>query len=68
MFCFVQVAGYTQVYEKNFTFASVRAAGHLVPADQPARALALFKTFLSGQFLKPFVYPAKSSNTTNPTL
>ncbi len=47
--------GYTQVYGKNFTFASVRASGHLVPQDQPARALTLFKGFLSGKPLVEFV-------------
>jgi hypothetical protein len=50
-----QVDGYTQVYGKNFTFASVRASGHLVPQDQPARALTLFKGFLSGKPLVKFV-------------
>jgi hypothetical protein len=49
------VDGYTQVYGKNFTFASVRASGHLVPQDQPARALTLFKGFLSGKPLVEFV-------------
>ncbi|CAK9273574.1 unnamed protein product [Sphagnum jensenii] len=50
-----QVDGYTQVYGKNFTFASVRASGHLVPQDQPARALTLFEGFLSGKPLVEFV-------------
>ncbi|XP_024375470.1 serine carboxypeptidase-like 22 isoform X2 [Physcomitrium patens] len=54
-----QVSGYAQVYEKNFTFSTVRAAGHLVPADQPKRALALFHSFLTGKPLEPFEYPAR---------
>lgn len=54
-----QVSGYAQIYEKNFTFATVRAAGHLVPADQPKRSLALFRSFLKGEPLQAFVYPAR---------
>ncbi|KAI3445070.1 hypothetical protein Pfo_001735 [Paulownia fortunei] len=43
-----QVGGYTQVYEDNLTFATVRGAGHQVPSDQPARALSLIMHFLAG--------------------
>ncbi|KAG9135390.1 hypothetical protein Leryth_007149 [Lithospermum erythrorhizon] len=43
-----QVGGYTQVYEGNVTFATVRGAGHQVPSFQPARALSLAMHFLSG--------------------
>jgi serine carboxypeptidase-like clade 2 len=43
-----QVGGFTEVYEGGLTFATVRAAGHMVPAFQPARALTLIKNFLDG--------------------
>lgn len=43
-----EVGGYTQVYEGNLTFATVRGAGHQVPSFQPVRALALIKHFLAG--------------------
>ncbi|XP_051144146.1 serine carboxypeptidase-like 40 [Andrographis paniculata] len=43
-----QVGGYTQVYEENLTFATIRGAGHMVPTDQPARALSLIRHFLAG--------------------
>lgn len=43
-----QVGGYTQVYEGDITFATVREAGHQVPSYQPARALSLIKHFLDG--------------------
>jgi serine carboxypeptidase-like clade 1 len=42
-----QVAGYVTVYTEttgeDFTFATVYHAGHMVPEDKPAEALALFK-------------------------
>ncbi|KAI9116639.1 hypothetical protein K1719_012297 [Acacia pycnantha] len=43
-----QVAGYTQVYKGDLTFATVRGAGHQVPSYQAARSLSLFKHFLDG--------------------
>ncbi|KAI3448853.1 hypothetical protein Pfo_005518 [Paulownia fortunei] len=46
-----QVGGYTQVYEGNLTFATVRGAGHEVPIYQPARALSLIMHFLAGKEL-----------------
>lgn len=48
-----QVGGWTQQY-KGLTFATVREAGHLVPATQPGRALALFRSFLAGKPLPAF--------------
>jgi serine carboxypeptidase-like clade 2 len=49
MFGFVsQVGGYTEVYEGDLTFATVRDAGHLVPSFQPARGFFLIKHFLDG--------------------
>ncbi|WCJ18582.1 serine carboxypeptidase-like 40 [Euphorbia peplus] len=44
----MEVGGYTQVYEGNLTFATVRGAGHQVPSFQPLRALSLVKHFLDG--------------------
>ncbi|KAJ4843424.1 Serine carboxypeptidase-like 40 [Turnera subulata] len=43
-----EVGGYTQVYEGDLTFATVRGAGHQVPTYQPLRALALVMHFLGG--------------------
>lgn len=48
-----QVGGWTQKYD-GLTFATVRGAGHLVPAVKPGPALALFKSFVSGQSLPKF--------------
>ncbi|KAG0471310.1 hypothetical protein HPP92_015856 [Vanilla planifolia] len=42
-----EVGGYVVGY-RGLVFATVRAAGHLVPMYQPERALALFKSFLGG--------------------
>lgn len=41
------VAGYVR-QAQNFTYAVVRGAGHMVPGDQPERALDLLKHFISG--------------------
>jgi serine carboxypeptidase-like clade 2 len=43
-----QVGGYTEVYEGDLTFVTVRDAGHQVPSFQPARGLSLIKHFLDG--------------------
>ncbi|CAL9171792.1 unnamed protein product [Musa hybrid cultivar] len=43
-----EVGGYTMVYDRNLTFATVRGAGHEVPSYQPARALVLIDSFLHG--------------------
>jgi carboxypeptidase C (cathepsin A) len=45
-----QVAGFQTdfaVPSGEFSFATVHSAGHMVPATQPARSLALVKSFLS---------------------
>ncbi|RLN35553.1 serine carboxypeptidase II-3-like [Panicum miliaceum] len=41
-----EVGGYVQQYQGGFTLASVRAAGHMVPASQPERSLVLLHAFL----------------------
>ena len=43
-----QVGGYEVQYGPLFTFTTVRGAGHMVPTDQPLRALDLFTRFLKG--------------------
>ena len=43
-----QVGGYVVAYEHNFTFATVKGAGHLCPRYQPERSLALLTRFLAG--------------------
>lgn len=40
------VGGFTEEYKGNFTFATVRGAGHSVPTDQPIHALTLFTSFI----------------------
>lgn len=50
-----QVAGWTWTLQTSdasaeLTFASVRAAGHLVPYTQGSRGLQMFETFLDGPF------------------
>lgn len=41
-----QVGGFTEDYKGNFSFATVRGAGHSVPTSQPIRALALLTSFI----------------------
>ena len=41
-----QVAGYTRRYQGGLTYATVKGAGHTVPAYKPAQALAMFARFL----------------------
>jgi len=44
-----QVAGYVTVYENNdFSFATVKGSGHMVPEYKPAQALVLFQSFIAG--------------------
>jgi len=43
-----QVGGYVTVY-KGLSFATVRNAGHMVPATQPQRAFEMFRMFLLDQ-------------------
>ncbi|KAM0940591.1 putative carboxypeptidase D [Dioscorea sansibarensis] len=46
-----QVGGWVTEYGNLLTFATVRAAGHMVPYSQPGRALQLFESFVKGQRL-----------------
>lgn len=46
-----QVAGYTQGYAKNLTFATVKGSGHTVPEYKPVEGLALYTRFLAGDAL-----------------
>ncbi|WRX15832.1 Peptidase S10 [Theobroma cacao] len=43
-----EVGGYAVGYQ-NLTFVTVRGAGHYVPSNEPARALALCSSFLNGK-------------------
>lgn len=42
-----QVAGYVTTYKSNFTFATVKGAGHMVPEFQPAAGKALAQRFIA---------------------
>ncbi|XP_065178746.1 uncharacterized protein LOC135809342 [Sycon ciliatum] len=44
-----QVAGYITRYENDFSFATVKGAGHMVPQFKPKAALALLTNFLSNK-------------------
>ncbi|KAL6218501.1 hypothetical protein ACLB2K_011711 [Fragaria x ananassa] len=44
-----QIAGYTQGYEKNLTFSTVKGSGHTVPEYKPQEALDLYSRFLAGK-------------------
>ncbi|KAL3850469.1 hypothetical protein ACJIZ3_012351 [Penstemon smallii] len=44
-----QVAGYTQGYENNLTFLTIKGAGHTVPEYKPQEALEFYSRFLEGR-------------------
>ncbi|EXB61183.1 Serine carboxypeptidase-like 20 [Morus notabilis] len=44
-----QVAGYTQGYEHNLTFLTVKGSGHTVPEYKPREAFDLYSRFLAGR-------------------
>lgn len=45
---FAQVGGYVLGY-KGVVFTTVRGAGHMVPTNQPQRALIMISSFLEGK-------------------
>jgi len=42
-------AGYATTYSNNFTFVTIRLAGHQVPKNMPVAALQMITNFLTGQ-------------------
>lgn len=42
------VGGYITRYANNFTFATVRGAGHMSPEVRPEAALHMYKGFITG--------------------
>ena len=47
-----QVAGYTVQYRGgNFSFATVKGAGHMIPSTRPSQALAMISAFFNGTAL-----------------
>ncbi|KAK6937896.1 Peptidase S10, serine carboxypeptidase [Dillenia turbinata] len=44
-----QVAGYTQGYENNLTFLTIKGAGHTVPEYKPKEALDFYSRWLQGK-------------------
>ncbi|RZC47326.1 hypothetical protein C5167_040267 [Papaver somniferum] len=44
-----QVAGYTQGYDHNLTFLTVKGSGHTIPEYKPKEALAFFTRWLDGE-------------------
>ena len=61
-----QVGGYVSSWrtpdEKEFTFATVYHAGHMVPKDEPVKALALFDRFIGQKGWNPAVPPISVSS------
>ncbi|XP_015875795.2 serine carboxypeptidase-like 20 [Ziziphus jujuba] len=44
----IDVAGFLQGYEKNFTFITVKGSGHTVPEYKPQEALHFYSRWLAG--------------------
>lgn len=49
MSAFSQVAGWTQEYGYNLSFATIRGASQEAPIPQPEKKLVLFNGFLAGK-------------------
>lgn len=47
--CNGQVSGFTQGYDKNLTFLTIKGAGHTVPEYKPREALYFYTQFLAGK-------------------
>ncbi len=58
----VQLCGFLTEWE-GLTFATVKAAGHEVVADQPEIALLLFSSFLSANLTALTEYTSSSDGT-----
>ncbi len=43
-----QVGGYVTRYANDFTFSTVRAAGHMAPSSQPGASWTMFNAFING--------------------
>lgn len=46
-----QVVGYTQEYDHNFIFATIKGSGHTVPEHKPKESLAFYTRWLDGKSL-----------------
>jgi carboxypeptidase C (cathepsin A) len=61
-----QVGGYVSSWrtadDKEFTFATVYHAGHMVPKDEPVKGLALFDRFIGQKGWNPTVTPIEVSS------
>ena len=44
-----QHAGFYQVYDQNLTVITVKAAGHMVPSNQPKASYQLLYNFINGK-------------------
>ncbi|KAF8015380.1 hypothetical protein BT93_H1015 [Corymbia citriodora subsp. variegata] len=44
-----RVAGYLQGYDNNFTFLTIKGAGHMVPQSKPREALEFYRRWLDGK-------------------
>lgn len=54
----LKVGGWATEYGNILTFATVRGAAHMVPYAQPARALVLFDSIVSGKRLPNVTHPS----------
>ncbi|KAF9670700.1 hypothetical protein SADUNF_Sadunf13G0095900 [Salix dunnii] len=46
-----QVAGYTRIYSRQLTFATVKGGGHTAPEHKPAECFAMFERWIAQEHL-----------------
>jgi carboxypeptidase C (cathepsin A) len=56
-----RVGGYVQEYEGDFSFLTVRGAGHMVPEYKPAASFEFLQRWLAAEPFKPYVKPGTST-------
>lgn len=54
------MGGYVTRYDHNFTFATVRGAGHMVPLVKPEAAKVLIENWINNIPLPPYMKPSQS--------
>jgi carboxypeptidase C (cathepsin A) len=63
-----RMGGYVVEYEGDFSFLTIRGAGHMVPEYKPAASFEFLARWLSGKPFQPFGKPGSAMGATGPPL